>query len=417
MKSRLLISALFVLTAGVVLAAPYLGSARVAGYVPAVAPAVAIERPAPIAPPVEKAAVAALASTKPRVEVAFVLDTTGSMSGLIQGAKENIWAIATTMAQAKPAPEIRMGLVAFRDRGDEYITRVVDLSTDLDSMYATLMDFQAGGGGDGPESVNQALYDAVNRLSWSKDPSAYRVVFLVGDAPPHMDYQDDVKYPETLKLAAARGIVVNTIQAGDDGAAAREWQRIASLNQGQYLKVGQSGNAVAVVTPFDERIAALSKSLDETRLFYGDADTMAVMARKSAATDKLHAAGSVAAQAKRAMYNTSSAGKANFAGEHDLVDAVGSGRVDLAKVDAAQLPPALRSKSKEAQAQVVKETAEKRTELNRQILALSEQRRGYIASELKARGGAKDSLDYKIFDTVKRQAATKGLEYEAAPVH
>ena len=104
---------------------------------------------------------------QPRVEVVFVLDTTGSMSGLIDAAKEKIWSIATTMAQARPAPEIRIGLVAYRDRGDAYITRVTNLSEDLDSVYSALMDLQADGGGDGPESVNRALYDAVNEISWS----------------------------------------------------------------------------------------------------------------------------------------------------------------------------------------------------------------------------------------------------------
>ena len=107
-----------------------------------------------------------------------------------------------------------MGLVAFRDRGDAYITRVYDLSNDLDQMYASLMDFRAQGGGDGPESVNQALYDSIYKISWSQDEDVYRVVFLVGDAPPHMDYPDDIKYPATLAEAQRRGIVVNTIQSG-----------------------------------------------------------------------------------------------------------------------------------------------------------------------------------------------------------
>ena len=99
------------------------------------------------------------ASERPKIEVVFVLDTTSSMSGLIDAAKEKIWSIASTMASANQAPDIHMGLVAFRDRGDAYVTQVVDLSQDLDSMYAKLIDFQAEGGGDGPESVNQALYE------------------------------------------------------------------------------------------------------------------------------------------------------------------------------------------------------------------------------------------------------------------
>src|SRR5262245_59887548 len=165
----------------------------------------------PVHPPVKPVA---LTNERAKIEVVFVLDTTGSMAGLIQAAKEKIWSIATTMASAQPAPEIRMGLVAYRDRGDAYVTRVIDLTTDIDSMYAKLMDLQAEGGGDGPESVNEALAKAVNAESWSQDGSTYKLIFLVGDAPPHMDYQDDVKYPQTLELAGKKGIIVNTIQCG-----------------------------------------------------------------------------------------------------------------------------------------------------------------------------------------------------------
>jgi uncharacterized protein YegL len=94
----------------------------------------------------------------------FVLDTTGSMGGLISTAKEKIWSIASTLAQAEQASEISMGLVAYRDRGDAYVTRIVDLDKDLDSMYAKLMDFAADGGGDGPEAVNEALAAAIHDI-------------------------------------------------------------------------------------------------------------------------------------------------------------------------------------------------------------------------------------------------------------
>ena len=148
------------------------------------------------------------------IEAVFVLDTTGSMSGLLEGAKRKIWSIADAMGGAQSGVPVRLGLVAYRDRGDAYVTKVVDLNRDLDSMYVKLMDFAADGGGDGPEAVNQALDAAINRMSWSQDRGTYKVVFLVGDAPPHMDYQDDVKYQQVVAAAAARGIVVNTIQCG-----------------------------------------------------------------------------------------------------------------------------------------------------------------------------------------------------------
>src|SRR5512147_2548313 len=78
-----------------------------------------------------KASKADAKSAKPRIEVCFVLDTTGSMSGLIEGAKQKIWSIANEMISAKPTPEIRLGLVAYRDRGDQYVTRTFDLSSDI----------------------------------------------------------------------------------------------------------------------------------------------------------------------------------------------------------------------------------------------------------------------------------------------
>jgi uncharacterized protein YegL len=355
-----------------------------------------------------------LANAKSRVEVAFVLDTTGSMGGLIQAAKEKIWSIASTMASAQPAPEIRMGLVAYRDRGDDYVTRVVDLSTDLDSIYATLMDFQAQGGGDGPESVNQALHDAVEKLSWSQDDQTYRVLFLVGDAPPHMDYQDDVKWPRTLKAARSRGIRVNSIQCGANPGTTREWRKIASLGQGDFFQVEQAGGAVAIATPYDERLAKLSEELDATRLYYGDAEDREKQTRKLEATDKLHKAASVTAKARRAAFNLSKSGEANLLGEKELVDEVTSGRVDLDAIAPDELPEPLQAMPAAEQKALVAKTGERRAELRRQMEDLADQRAAYLRDKVEEGGGAEGSLDESIFRAVREQAVGAGLEYDAA---
>jgi hypothetical protein len=88
-------------------------------------------------------------NVQPIVEAVFVLDTTSSIGGLIQAAKDKIWSIASNLASAEPAPCIRIGLVAYRDRGDDYVTRVVDLTPDLDALHAALFQLQANGGGVG----------------------------------------------------------------------------------------------------------------------------------------------------------------------------------------------------------------------------------------------------------------------------
>ena len=405
MRTKIIAFALFAFTGAVVVG---YGHGRQWGAPP----------PAPIDPvPVVLPAVDPISNQRPKVEVVFVLDTTGSMSGLIAAAKEKIWSIATTLVSSEPTPEIRMGLVAYRDRGDAYVTKVIPLSSDLDSVYAALMDFKAKGGGDGPESVNQALYDAVHRISWSQDPNAYKVVFLVGDAPPHMDYQDDVKYPATIAAAGAKGVVINVVQAGHNGMTKHQWTRIAELGNGAYFQVGQSGNAVALATPFDKNLAELSAKLDSTRLYYGNEEKKAEKRAKMSATDKLHAGSSLASRARRATFNASKGGDANLFGEGELVDDVASGRVDLSDIEHDALPEPVQSMTPAEQKALIEKTAAQRKELQRRIGDLAEQRAKYLKKKVEEMGGAKDSLDRKIFGTVREQAASKGLHYDEDKVN
>ncbi len=350
---------------------------------------------------------------RPLVEVVFVLDTTGSMGGLLQAAKDKIWSIATTMASSESAPLIRMGLVAYRDRGDDYVTKVVDLSEDLDSVYARLMEFQADGGGDGPESVNQALHDAVHNITWSKRKNAYKVVFLVGDAPPHMDYPNDVKYPVSIRAAAERNIIVNTIQCGQDEHTRQQWQTMASLGQGSFFEVGQSGNAVAIATPYDEHLATLSRKLDDTRLFYGEPEEQARQERKKSATEKLHASASPASRARRATFNATVSGADNFLGEKELVNDIVTGRVELDTIRQDNLPPAVRALAPQEQKALIKKTATERKKLQDEIRSLTEQRSSYLKEKVKDQGGALGSLDHKVFNVVREQAASSGIHYEA----
>lgn len=355
-------------------------------------------------------------SDKPKIDVVFVLDTTGSMDGLIETAKEKIWSIATTMSSAQQSPEIRIGLVAFRDRGEEYVTKIVPLSDDLDSVYAALMDFEAAGGGDTPESVNKALYDAVHNMAWSQQEQAYQVIFLIGDAPPHMDY-NEVRYPEIIASANARGIVVNSIQCGEIASTIAPWTQIANLGGGTYFQVGQAGSAVAYATPYDLEIAELSAKLDDTRLYYGEADVKEEMRAKVAATDKLHEGASVASRARRGVYNASESGRTNLLGRNELVAAVASGAIDLNDIEAEALPEAMADMPVEEQKRLVSNLAGKRKDLMAKIKDLSEDRDGYLVKKVEEAGGFEASLDRQLYDAVKKQAKAVGLEYEDGPAY
>ena len=347
-----------------------------------------------------------------KIEVVFVLDTTGSMSGLIQAAKEKIWSIATSMASAESSPEIKVGLVAYRDRGDAYVTKTVGLSHDLDSVYSKLMDFKANGGGDGPESVNKALFDAVNNISWSQGKGVYKVVFLVGDAPPHMDYKGEAQYPEIVQMAHDKGIVINAIQSGNNQSTRKQWMHMASLGQGEYFQVGQSGNAVAVHTPYDKKMAVLSKKLDDTRIYYGTKQEREKQSAKVKATDKMHAKSSLATRARRAEFNMQKSGKLNRLGKNELVDDVASGRISLDSLDEDKLPASIQALPKPQQLKLIKEKAKLRSGLLKEIKDLSGKRKQYINAEVKKTGAAEASLDEKIYKTVRQQAAKKGLEYK-----
>jgi uncharacterized protein YegL len=354
----------------------------------------------------------------PAVEVVFVLDTTGSMSGLIAAAKEKIWSIANTLASADPVPAIRMGLVGYRDRGDAYVTTTVPLSGDLDAVYSRLMQFQADGGGDAPESVNQALHEAVTKAGWSKPgKNVYRVVFLVGDAPPHMDYQDDVPFAQSCRLANQKGIIINAIQCGDVPETTPLWQEIAGLAEGRYFHVSQSGGAMLSSSPYDMKIAELSRALDNTRIYYGDPEQVADMETRKRTADKIYEAAAPSAIAQRSVFNASKAGAGNFLGSQELVQAVADGKVDLNTLDREALPPAYQKMDRETLKNHVENCLKQRQDLQDSISKLAKKRQAYLENEArKEQETYKQSFDAKVFNCIKTQAADKNILYKGGPV-
>jgi uncharacterized protein YegL len=347
------------------------------------------------------------APKKPRIQVCFVLDTTGSMSGLIDGAKEKIWSIANEMIAAKPTPDLELALVGYRDRGDEYITKVTDLTTDIDAIHARLMEFSAGGGGDGPESVNQALHEAVTKVSWSDDRDVLKIVFLVGDAPPHMDYDQDVRYPEVCQAAMKRDLVINAVQCGQQDDTTVIWKEIAKLAEGKYIPLVQTGGMVRIDAPQDKEISEINCALGETLIGYGKPDARRAVVAKQAASE----AAPAAASADRLMYNATT-GKV-VQGEGELIDAIARDEVKLADVKDEDLPEELRSLTPKAREAAVEAKRAKRKELQAKLDTLLAERNDHIVVERKrlADEGKGDAFDGEVATTVREQAARKGIEY------
>ena len=355
-------------------------------------------------------------AVRPKVEVVFVLDTTGSMSSLIASAKEKIWSIANTLAQAKPPPEIKFGLIGYRDKGDAYVTKFTEMTTDLDDLYLNLMAFQAGGGGDSPESVNQALHEAISDIEWSAEEGAYRVVFLVGDCPPHMDY-DEVKYPETCNIAIQKDVAINTILCGANQATAKVWKEIAKSTHGEFFVVEQGGNAVTIAAPQDKKIAELSSDLDSTRIFYGKKKELEAHAKRENVARKINSKSSVSAKAQRASFNASDAGVGNFVPGKELIKDYSDKIADLKNVDREELPKDLQKMSIEELEKHVAENAFKRKNIQHQIQKLSQERQNFIKKELaKTKGVAEASLEYNVFLSIKKQTKGRSASYDDAKV-
>jgi hypothetical protein len=344
----------------------------------------------------------------PRIEVCFVLDTTGSMSGLIEGAKAKIWSIANQMVSAKPTPELKIALIGYRDRGDDYVTRVHDLSADIDQVYADLQKFQAAGGGDTPESVNQALYEAVHKISWTPDRDVLKLIFLVGDCPPHMDYRDDVKYQDTCQAAVRKDLIINTVQCGNYAETTPIWQEIARRAEGRYVAIGQTGDMQVITTPMDDELARLNVELGRTLVPYGSSTKRSEVRRKQVAAEMAPAP----AAADRLAYSMK-VGKA-APGGGDLIDDISSGAVDLKELEAQQLPKEMQTMSPEKREKYIAEQKARRAELQARIDELVRKRDEYIREKMRelAAEGKGSAFDTEIYRMIKEQAARKGLRYE-----
>jgi Mg-chelatase subunit ChlD len=347
------------------------------------------------------------------LEMVFVLDTTGSMGGLIEGAKQRIWGIINEVMQTPAHPAVRVGLVAYRDHGDQYVTQVLPLTNDLDKVYTTLMDYRADGGGDTPEDVRQALADGVHKAGWSSPtPGVAQILFLVGDAPPHEDYSNEPNTLDTTAQAVKAGMVVNTIECGAADDTRQVWQQIARRGEGQFFAIAQDGGVQSIATPYDARLSELGNRLGSTYLAYGGGAGASgenfrneAKARQVKTESTVAGAAPVSAQAERA-YNKA-LNKDAYVG--DLLQSIENGSVKLDEVKSDDLPDDLKKlQPAERQKEVDRRLAE-RQKIRDEITSLSKQRDEYITAERKKQTGGQNGFDSAVAAALKDQMARKHL--------
>ncbi|MCP5307197.1 MAG: VWA domain-containing protein [Chromatiaceae bacterium] len=176
----------------------------------------------------------AAAPQRARLDLVFLIDATGSMGDEIGKLKTTLRAIAGEVAQLPSRPDTCFGLVAYRDRGDAFLVRRHDFTNDLGSFQSVLDALQANGGGDYPEAMNEALHETVHRMSW-RGTGATRMVVLLADAPPHLDYGGP-QYDDDMMAALGKGIKVFSVGAsGLDKQGEYVQRQIAQYTGGRFV--------------------------------------------------------------------------------------------------------------------------------------------------------------------------------------
>ena len=172
---------------------------------------------------------------KVRLDVVICVDSTGSMGDEIGVVKEKLRDLVGRIADANPRPDVRFGLVTYRDRGDAYVVKNWDFTRDVGATQKAIDTLEADGGGDYPESVNEALHVAISEMKWDLAPGVEHLLFLIGDAPPNY-YPDDYDWKREIVAAQTRRISINAIGCSgiNDGEGEAIWRELATRTEGRF---------------------------------------------------------------------------------------------------------------------------------------------------------------------------------------
>ena len=347
---------------------------------------------------------------KPLVQIAILLDTSGSMSGLIDQARTELWSIVNEFIFAQRGgrqPEIQVALYEYGNNGlaaeTGWIRQIVPLTTDLDKISEELFALKTNGG---DEYCGWVIKEAAEKLKWSESPEDLKVIFIAGNEPFTQGPQD---YRRTCKAAVAKGILVNTIhcggeQEGIDG----HWRDGATLADGRYLNIDHNRQIVHIAAPQDKEIAEIGVRLNGTYLPYGQQGQVAQERQAAQDSNASHASPQAVVQRSltKSSHNYMNAG-------WDLVDAVRAKSVDVGEIKDEDLPRDMRGMSPEQKLNYVNVKAKERGELQARVQRLNEQRGKYIAEET-ARQQGSQTLGSAVKQAIREQAGKKSYTFKPA---
>lgn len=342
----------------------------------------------------------------PVVQLAILLDDSGSMQGLINQARAQLWEVVNQLGRlSRDGRRARLEVALYHYGDTPFLSApLVPLSGDLDLISERLFTVNGGGG---TECCGLVIHNALTQLAWSRRADALRLIVIAGNEPFTQGAYD---WRSACREAAAQGVTVHAIHCGAqaDGVAGM-WQEGARLGGGVFACIDHNRVEPVIRCPQDEELAALNQRLNATYLPYG------VRGREMLARQSVQDANAqAAAPAALAARAEAKAGGAYRNGGWDLVDAVKEGAVAVSSLQAAELPEALRGKDPAAIAAEIARRQAEREELQRRIGALAAARSAFAATEQRklAATGA-PSLGEALRSAVAAGAAQQG--FTAAP--
>lgn len=355
-------------------------------------------------PPVEVAA----APRSRVIDLAICLDTSGSMEGLIDSAKQRIWAIVNDLALATPAPELRVALLTYGNDGHDaengWVNIDCELTGDLDEISRRLFALRTNGG---TELVGRVLSVATGNLRWSDDPNALKLAVVAGNESADQDTV--VSFRDACAAAIGSGILVNSIYCGNPGdAEAPLWKQVSLLADGRFATIDHQSGTLVHETPFDTQLVELTTAVNGTYLPFGQ-DGQASWANQ-AVQDENAINMNPDAAANRAMCKNG----ALYVCGWDLVDASRQEGFDLAAVEVEQLPEDMRAMTLEQRAAHIETAAAERAEIQRRIADVGVERQAWIDAET-ARLALDESrsFDHQIRAAIRAQVTQRGFRYPA----
>lgn len=364
--------------------------------------------PETTAPSVQSIAADDDISKDARIQVAILLDTSGSMDGLIEQAKSRLWNIVNTLTTLKfkgKAPQIEIALYEYGNDGipasANHIRQVTPLTGDLDLISEKLFALRTNGG---QEYCGAVIDKAVKSLKWGDGRADMKLVYIAGNEP---FTQGPISYKDAISGALAKDIYVNTIHCGDGGWGGLDgWRDGAKRGRGKFFNINHNARVRYYQTPYDDAINECNLKLNDTYISYSKVGV--VQKENQMKQDENAKSLSSANYAERAVSKTK---KVYNNSSWDLVDKVAADEKALDKIEKSELAEELQTKSKEEIKVLVLEKKEEREKLQKQISDLAQKRQVYIDEQTKKdQNNTGDDLGKAINQSVLDLALLKGYE-------